>query len=112
MIEMLVATHRRSHILIVQSSLPVTSHFPSLWKHTAVILLLCPSNTTSCRIYERRTGDRQADCDHRCGGGARDFIDVDFLVYGSGEEPFAGWNEGHSAQKGLRKLTRARLPSG
>lgn len=36
-------TNRRSQILIVPSSLPVTSHLPSLWKQMAVILPLCPS---------------------------------------------------------------------
>jgi hypothetical protein len=36
-------THRRSHILIVPSSLPVTNHFPSLWNDTEVTLLVCAS---------------------------------------------------------------------
>ena len=39
--------YRRSQILIVPSSLPVTSHFPSLWKQTAVILELWPSKVTT-----------------------------------------------------------------
>lgn len=41
--------YRRSQILIVPSSLPVTSHLPSLWKETEVTFELWPSKTISCR---------------------------------------------------------------
>ena len=35
-----VDEYLRSHILIVPSSLPVTSHFPSLWKETEVTFMV------------------------------------------------------------------------
>ena len=38
-----ISTHRKSHILIVPSSLPDTNHFPSLLKPIDVTLLECPS---------------------------------------------------------------------
>jgi hypothetical protein len=36
--------YRGSQILIVPSSLPVTSHLPSLWNETAVMFEVWPSN--------------------------------------------------------------------
>lgn len=42
--------YRKSHILIVPSSLPVTSHFPSLWKETEVTFMVCPSKVTTYAI--------------------------------------------------------------
>ena len=38
---------RGSQILMVPSSLPVTSHLPSLWNETAVMLEVWPSNVIS-----------------------------------------------------------------
>lgn len=38
-----ILTHRKSHILMVPSSLPDTNHFPSLLKAIDVTLLECPS---------------------------------------------------------------------
>lgn len=53
-------TYRRSHILIVPSSLPVTNHLPSLWKHTAVIFPLWPSKIATCKcVYP---GNEQTMC--------------------------------------------------
>lgn len=46
-IDIMKNTYRRSQILIVPSSLPVTSHLPSLWKDTEVTFMVCPSNVTS-----------------------------------------------------------------
>ena len=42
-----ISTYRKSHILMVPSSLPDTSHFPSLLKAIDVTLLECPSKVVS-----------------------------------------------------------------
>ena len=42
-----ISTYRKSHILIVPSSLPDTNHFPSLLKAIDVTLLECPSKVAS-----------------------------------------------------------------
>ena len=44
------STYRRSHILIVPSSLPVTNHLPSLWKDIEVTFIVWPSKVTTWKF--------------------------------------------------------------
>ena len=52
-------TYLRSQIFIVPSSLPVTTHFPSLWNITAVTFPVCPSNVCIYPVHKNVNGTLQ-----------------------------------------------------
>ena len=85
-----VDEYLRSRILMVPSSLPVvTSHFPSLWKETEVMFMVCASRWLNYRFAHFNAWATETEKINRGGGSACDFVNVNFLVDCRSQQAFA-----------------------